>query len=363
MESAWLASALRGHPVVVVRAVSDTAERSPWLGGLTALRALRSVREPLARWARAIGPRDVLLASPRSFCAGVERAIEIVERAIDRFGAPVYVRRQIVHNLHVVRGLEQRGAIFVEELDEVPPNSVVVFAAHGVSPEVRRVADERGDLTVVDATCPLVAKVHAEARRYASRGYSLVLVGHADHEEVVGTVGEAPDRIHVVADADAVDRLGFDSDERVAVLTQTTLATDEAAVVVDAVRARFPATVSPPADDICYATQNRQDAVRSIARRCDLVLVIGSRNSSNTLRLVELATREGVRTELLEDATELQLGWLAGAGTIGLSAGASAPEALVDGVLDALRRLGPVHVEEERVAEENVHFAVPGRVR
>ncbi|HEV3327892.1 MAG TPA: 4-hydroxy-3-methylbut-2-enyl diphosphate reductase [Acidimicrobiales bacterium] len=364
MESAWVASTLQDeHPVVVVRAISDTAERSPVLGGLAALRALRTVREPLVRWARALGPREVLLASPRSFCAGVERAIEIVERAIIQFGAPVYVRRQIVHNLHVVTNLESRGAVFVQELDEVPPGSVVVFAAHGVSPEVRRVAVERGDLTVIDATCPLVAKVHAEARRFASRGYSLVLIGHADHEEVVGTVGESPGRFHVVADTDDVGRLELDDDAPVAVLTQTTLATDEAAVVIDALRSRFRSIESPPADDICYATQNRQDAVRAIARRCDLLLVVGSQNSSNTLRLVELAQREGVRAELVEDASEVRLEWLAGAHTIGLSAGASVPEALVDGVLEALRGLGPVRISEERVAEENVRFALPGRVR
>ena len=364
MESAWVASSLRDlHPVVVVRAISDTAGRSPVLGGLAALRALRTVREPLARWARALGPREVLLASPRSFCAGVERAIEIVERAIDRFGAPVYVRRQIVHNLHVVHDLESKGAIFVQELDEVPPGSIVVFAAHGVSPEVRRVAVERGDLTVVDATCPLVSKVHAEARRFASKGYSLILIGHADHEEVVGTLGEAPGRFHVVADTEDVDRLELDDAAPVAVLTQTTLATEEAAVVVDALRSRFRTVDSPPSDDICYATQNRQDAVRAIARRCDLLLVIGSQNSSNTLRLVELAQREGVHAELVEDASELRLEWLAGAHTIGLSAGASAPETLVGGVLEALRGLGPVRTREERVAEETVRFALPGRLR
>jgi 4-hydroxy-3-methylbut-2-en-1-yl diphosphate reductase len=363
MESAWLCDPLRHHPLAVVRAISDTAERSPVLGGLPALRSLRGVREPLERWARACGPHELLVAAPRSFCAGVERAIEIVERAIARYGAPVYVRRQIVHNAHVVRDLEAKGAVFVEELDDVPDEAVVVFAAHGVAPIVRADAARRPDLTVVDATCPLVAKVHAEARRYAARDYTLVLIGHAEHEEVVGTVGEAPDRIHVVADADDVHALDVDEAANVAILTQTTLATDETAVVVDALRARFRSVTSPSADDICYATQNRQDAVRAIARRCDLMLVVGSQNSSNTARLVELARREGTRAELLEDVHGLELAWLDGARTIGLTAGASVPDALVQEVVATFGHLGPLELSEERVADEDVRFALPGSVR
>ncbi len=363
MESAFLAAPLAGHPLAVVRAVSDTSDRTVVRGGLDALRSLRAVRGPLQRWAAACRPRDLLLAAPRSFCAGVDRAIEIVERALERYGAPVYVRRQIVHNLHVVTSLESKGAVFVEELDEVPDGAVVVFAAHGVSPAVRDEAAAREGLTVVDATCPLVAKVHAEARRFAAKGMDVVLVGHRDHEEVEGTVGEAPDRIHVVADVDEVEALTLGRGAGVAVLTQTTLAVDEAREVIDALRGRFGDVAEPPGDDICYATQNRQDAVRAIARRCDLLVVVGSQNSSNTARLVELGHREGVRTELVEDASELDLGWLAPAGVVGLTAGASVPEALVDEVLATLGHLGPLSVTEERVADESVRFSLPAKVR
>jgi len=332
-------------------------------GGPRALASLMRIRPTLERWARATGPRQVLLAAPRSFCAGVERAIEIVERALDRYGAPVFVRRQIVHNAHVVAGLEARGAVFVEELDEVPDHATVVIAAHGVSPEVRSQAAARDGISVIDATCPLVAKVHHEARRFASQGRQIVLIGHAEHEEVVGTMGEAPDGIHLVEGPDDVERLAFPPDQPVAYLTQTTLATDETAEVVSALRARFPAIVGPSADDICYATQNRQDAVRALASDCDLVLVVGSANSSNTARLVEVAQREGCRAELIEDAGELRLGWLFGAGTIGLTAGASAPDLLVHEVLNALSTLGPVEVTERRVTQETVRFALPPQVR
>jgi 4-hydroxy-3-methylbut-2-enyl diphosphate reductase len=306
---------------------------------------------------------EVLLASPRSFCAGVERAIETVERALERYGHPVYVRRQIVHNLHVVRDLESKGAVFVEEIDDVPPNAVVVLSAHGVSPVVRRQVAERGDLKMIDATCPLVSKVHNEARRYAAQDYEVVLIGHADHDEIVGTLGEAPDRIHLVADADDVGRLALDADRPVAYLTQTTLATDATAEIIASLRARFPGIAAPPAEDICYATQNRQDAVRSIARGCDLLLVVGSANSSNTARLVEVAQREGCRAELIEDVSQLELGWLAGVRTVGLTAGASAPDVLVEEVLGALRLLGPVRLSEEPTTEETVRFALPGQVR
>lgn len=368
-ESAW-AAALAGddRPLAVIRSVDGVT--GP--GAMTALdrhdgaaggSAVDGVRPALDRWARACRSRQVVLAAPRSFCAGVERAIEIVERALERYGAPVYVRRQIVHNAHVVGRLAAMGAVFVDELDEVPDGATVVLAAHGVAPEVRAEAAGRDGFTVIDATCPLVAKVHHEARRYAARGYDIVLVGHADHEEVVGTLGEAPDRTHLVATPADVDALTLEDGAPVAYLTQTTLATDETAEVLDALRRRFPAIVGPAADDICYATQNRQDAVRAIARSCDLILVVGSANSSNTARLVEVARREGCRAELVEDAGQLRLSWLDGARTIGLTAGASAPESLVAEVVQALSSLGPVEVAEHRTTTETVRFALPLQVR
>ncbi len=363
MESAAVLAALPSHPLVVVRAVADTAERGPVRGGIRGLGALRQVRPAIERWGRAAGHHDVVLAAPRSFCAGVERAIEIVERAIERFGAPVYVRRQIVHNAHVVGDLESRGAVFVEELDEVPDGATLVLAAHGVSPEVRRQATDERDLVVIDATCPLVAKVHHEARRFADRDYHIALIGHTGHEEVVGTLGEAPGRISVIERVEDVDALDPAPGTPLAYLTQTTLATDETAEIVDALRQRFPDIAGPSQNDICYATQNRQDAVRALAERCELILVVGSANSSNTARLVEVARREGRRAELLEDATELQLGWFDGVATIGLTAGASAPEVLVQGVIDALGRLGPIDVGEHRITEETVRFSLPQQVR
>jgi 4-hydroxy-3-methylbut-2-enyl diphosphate reductase len=363
MESAWVMDSLPRNPMVVVRSISDTSTTGPMRGGLRALGSLSAVRGPLQRWARACGKHEIILASPRSFCAGVERAIDTVDRALELFGAPVFVRRQIVHNRHVVEGLERKGAVFVQEIDDVPSGAVVVLAAHGVSPEVRHQVDVRSDLTVIDATCPLVAKVHAEARRYAVQDYSVVLIGHAEHEEVVGTLGEAPERIQIVTDPDDVGRLEVDPGRPVAYLTQTTLATDETAVIVEALRERFPQIAAPASSDICYATQNRQDAVRSIAHRCDLMLVVGSTNSSNTARLVEVAQREGCRAELIEDASQLELSWLGEARTIGLTAGASVSDVLVQDVVNALSSLGPMHLSEERVAQENVHFALPARVR
>jgi 4-hydroxy-3-methylbut-2-enyl diphosphate reductase len=361
-ESAGLAGLLADHPLVIVYTIVETVpsgvETVPPSSGLSA-----AFRASLEHWAQATGPHDVLLASPRSFCAGVERAIEIVERALDRYGAPVYVRRQIVHNAHVVADLEAKGAIFVAELGDVPDGATVVLAAHGVSPAVRLAASARPDLAVIDATCPLVAKVHHEARRFVANDYQVVLIGHADHEEVAGTLGEAPDRIALVQQSDDVAQLAFDDDREVAYLTQTTLSTDETAQIVDALRARFPRLVGPTTDDICYATQNRQDAVRALAGRCDLILVVGSSNSSNTLRLVEVGRRAGCRTELVEDASALQLGWLADVATVGVTAGASAPESLVQGVVDALRMLGPLAVTEHRTVEESVQFSLPRQVR
>jgi 4-hydroxy-3-methylbut-2-enyl diphosphate reductase len=309
-----------------------------------------------------IRPRRVLLAGPRSFCAGVERAIDTVERALDRFGAPVYVRKQIVHNTHVVTALEQKGAVFVDELSQVPVGSTVVLSAHGVSPEVRTEASRRR-LRVIDATCPLVNKVHVEARRFAREGYRIVLVGHEGHEEVDGTLGEARDRTEIVASIDAVERLAIEADERVAYLAQTTLATDDVDEIVDALRRRFPQAVGPGKDDICYATQNRQDAVRAVARRSDVVIVVGSANSSNSRRLVEVAEREGCDAHLVDDPAELDPAWIGHAATVGVTAGASAPETLVGQVVAVLEGFGPLELEEDAVTTERVHFRAPDGVR
>jgi 4-hydroxy-3-methylbut-2-en-1-yl diphosphate reductase len=316
----------------------------------------------LSCWADAITARDVVLAQPRGFCAGVERAVAIVERAIDRYGAPVYVRRQIVHNEHVVRDLARRGAIFVNELDEVPHGALVVLAAHGVSPEVREQAIERS-LVTIDATCPLVAKVHAEVRRFAARGDTVFLIGHHDHEEVQGTVGEAPGDVIVIADPSDVVQVDVRDRQRVAFVTQTTLAVDETREILDRLRSAFPAIEGPAKEDICYATQNRQDAVRALAPESDLVLVVGSANSSNSNRLVEVARRAGCAAYLVEDDGDLQLRWLHGVQRIGITAGASAPETMVQRLLGALRGLGPLdeHVQEGIV--EEVQFALPSEVR
>jgi 4-hydroxy-3-methylbut-2-en-1-yl diphosphate reductase len=367
MESGPLLGGAAGRPVVVLRAISDTPARpvaSPGIvtGGLAALRSLRRAAPALAAWAAAVGPRRVLLASPRSFCAGVERAIEIVELALEQRGAPVYVRKQIVHNATVVADLERRGAIFVDELTEVPNGASVVFSAHGVAPEVRREAARRG-LDAVDATCPLVAKVHAEARRYAADGYLVAFIGHAGHEEVEGTLGEAPGSMALVERPADVARLAPADPRKVAYLMQTTLATDEAGAMVDAITERFPAARGPGSDDICYATTNRQSAVRAIAARCDVVLVAGSANSSNSLRLVETAQRAGAAAYLVDRAEDIQLGWLAGASTVGITAGASAPPAIVDEIVAALGGLGGIDTEEVAVATESVQFGLPKEVR
>jgi squalene-hopene/tetraprenyl-beta-curcumene cyclase len=359
-ESAWDALDLSEESLAIVRVIADPDDCG---ASEDASRTLGEIQQSLDRWARVRGPHDVLLAGPRSFCAGVERAIEIVERALERFGRPVYVRRQIVHNRHVVSDLEVKGAIFVAELDEVPDGATVVLAAHGVSPAVRTEAANRHDLMVIDATCPLVAKVHHEARRYVAQDYQIVLVGHAGHEEVVGTVGEAPGRIRLVQRPEDVGDLVFEDQDRVAYLTQTTLSTDETAEVVDALRQRFPDLVGPSSNDICYATQNRQDAVRAMAHRCDLMLVVGSANSSNTARLVEVARREGCRAELIEDASEIRLSWFDDTRRIGLTAGASAPESLVTEIIDSLMTLGPTTITEHRTTEETVQFSLPRQVR
>jgi 4-hydroxy-3-methylbut-2-en-1-yl diphosphate reductase len=367
MESAPVLAGVPGCPAVVVRAISDTPEHSvigPRIvpDGLAALRSLRSAAPVLARWAAAAGPRRVLLASPRSFCAGVERAIEIVERALAQQGAPVYVRKQIVHNKHVVEDLASRGAVFVDELAEVPDGAVVVFSAHGVSPAVREEAARR-ELRVVDATCPLVSKVHAEARRFAADGYLVALIGHAGHEEVEGTLGEAPAAMALVGSAADVAGLRPADPDRVAYLMQTTLSADEADGVVDAILDRFPAAKGPGSDDICYATTNRQQAVRTIAAECDLVLVAGSKNSSNSVRLVETAQRAGSRAQLVDGPEDIELSWLAGASVVGVTAGASAPPAVVDQIITALSGLGPVETNEVVVAAESVQFGLPKEVR
>jgi 4-hydroxy-3-methylbut-2-enyl diphosphate reductase len=364
MESAWLADAAPDRPFAVVRAVVDTPSRElhdprALAGGAArAFKALRTAAEVLDAWGRAAGPRTVALASPRASCAGVERAVETVEQALRYYGPGVYVRKQIVHNAHVVADLERRGAVFVEEVDEVPNGATLVFSAHGVSPAVRAAAAARG-LNVIDATCPLVSKVHAEARRFARDGYTIVLVGHEGHEEVDGTVGEAPERTRIVADEAEVHALDIDDPERVAYLTQTTLAVDETDGVIAALRARFPHISGPRTSDICYATQNRQDAVKALAAASDVVLVVGSSNSSNSRRLVEVAERHGAVAHLIDDEASIEPQWLAYADTVGLTAGASAPEALVQRVLGALRAMGADEVLERPTTHETVRFKVP----
>jgi len=365
MESGPLAAAADGRPVAVIRAVSDTPERPVTgivSGGLAALAALRAAAPVVQRWAAACGTRQVLLAGPRSFCAGVDRAIEIVERALDRRGAPVYVRKQIVHNTRVVGDLERRGAVFVDELDQVPDGATVVFSAHGVSPAVRQEAARRG-LGVIDATCPLVSKVHAEARRFAADGYTVALIGHAGHEEVEGTLGEAPDSTVLVQTPEDVAALTPRDGERVAYLMQTTLSVEEAAEVSGALRERFPVLRAPGSDDICYATTNRQAAVRAVAAESDLVLVAGSANSSNSVRLVETCERIGTPAHLIDSAADIQLGWLTGVSTIGLTAGASAPPAVVEEIISALAGLGALSVTERVTTTESIRFGLPKEVR
>ena len=307
--------------------------------------------------------RRVLLAKPRGYCAGVDRAVQAVEMALDRFGPPVYVRRQIVHNTHVVSTLEQRGAIFVAEVDEVPPGAIVVFSAHGIAPEVRSDAETRG-LRTIDATCPLVTKVHNEARRFAAKDYDILLVGHEGHEEVVGTAGEAPSRVRLVDGADGAAQVEVRDPSKVVWLSQTTLSVDETIQTVNALRERFPDLLDPPSDDICYATQNRQAAVKAIATQADLVIVVGSPNSSNSVRLVEVARDYGAPAAyLVDDAGEVDERWLDGVTTIGVTSGASVPEELVAAVLDKLDGHGFGDVEEVEAVEEHVTFGLPRELR
>jgi 4-hydroxy-3-methylbut-2-enyl diphosphate reductase len=367
MESAWLAQA-HDRPIVTLRAISDSHAQEVYRplqlasGVRSAYRSLRRAAALLGEWAELLGEREIMLAAPRASCAGVVRAVDIVRAALEERGAPIYVRKQIVHNQHIVGELEQLGAIFVEEIDEIPAGATVIYSAHGVSPAVRAAAAERG-LEVIDATCPLVAKVHAEARRFARDDFDIVLIGHEGHEEVEGTVGEAPERTTVIASAEQVEQLDIADPTRIAYLTQTTLAVDETNVVVDALRARFPMVAGPASDDICYATQNRQDAVRALAGDCDIVLVVGSQNSSNSRRLVEVAERSGCRSTLIERADDIRPELLRDVRRVGLTAGASAPEELVEGVVAAIAGLGPVSVSERSVATESVHFKLPPQIR
>ena len=305
----------------------------------------------------------MLLASPRGYCAGVDRAVQTVERALERYGAPVYVRKQIVHNSHVVARLEGLGAVFVDETDEVPEEAVVVFSAHGVAPVVHEQAAERR-LHTIDATCPLVTKVHAEARRFDREDYDILLIGHDGHEEVVGTTGEAPDRVHLVDGPEAVDAIEVRDPARVAWLSQTTLSVDETLETVAALRRKFPLLVDPPSDDICYATQNRQVAVKEIAAKSDLVLVVGSANSSNSVRLVEVARDAGAAASyLVDDVSHIDESWLDGATTVGVTSGASVPESLVADVLGWLAARGYADVEEVVAAQEHLTFALPHELR
>jgi 4-hydroxy-3-methylbut-2-en-1-yl diphosphate reductase len=307
--------------------------------------------------------RRVLLARPRGYCAGVDRAVQTVELALERYGSPVYVRKQIVHNKHVVASLEQRGAVFVDETADVPPGAVVVFSAHGVAPEVRAEAQGR-DLRTIDATCPLVTKVHNEARRFAAQGYDILLIGHEGHEEVIGTTGEAPAHIHLVDGPAASAAVQVRDPAKVAWLSQTTLSVDETNQTVAALRERFPMLTDPPSDDICYATQNRQVAVKAIAAESDLVIVVGSQNSSNSVRLVEVAREAGAGAAyLVDDAGSIDPAWLAEATTVGLTSGASAPEELVAGVLERLATFGFGEVQEVEAVPERMAFALPRDLR
>ncbi len=303
----------------------------------------------------------VILAQPRGFCAGVERAIEIVERALAKFGPPIYVRHEIVHNRHVVEDLRARGAVFVDELDQIPPGAMTVFSAHGVAKRVEELARERA-LPVIDATCPLVAKVHAEGRRYAAQGREIVLVGHAGHAEVAGTIGQIPGKVHLVQTVEDVAVLEVGDPDKLAYITQTTLSVDDTRDIIASLNRRFPSIIGPDVRDICYATQNRQQAVRDLAHQVDLILVVGSRNSSNSNRLREIGEVLGKPAYLIDDASALDASWFAGIATVGLTAGASAPETLVQGVLDGLRRFGDVEVANMDGVAEDVRFKFPAEV-
>jgi 4-hydroxy-3-methylbut-2-enyl diphosphate reductase len=304
----------------------------------------------------------VLLASPRGYCAGVERAVETVEMALEHYGAPVYVRKQIVHNIHVVRDLEARGAVFVDEETEVPSGATVVYSAHGVAPSVHANSAELRH-NVIDATCPLVTKVHVQARRYADNGYTVILIGHAGHEEVVGTMGEAPEATVLVQDVAEAEALDLPPDARVAYITQTTLSVDETSEIIAVLRRRFPKVYAPRKEDICYATSNRQWAVKEMLAEIDLLLVLGSKNSSNSNRLVDVARASGVAGHLIDDETEIDERWLEGVRTVGISSGASAPEHLVTRLCDWFRDRGVERIESFQMVEEDVTFKLPVELR
>jgi len=309
------------------------------------------------------GHKKVLLASPRGYCAGVDRAVIAVEKALDHYGAPIYVRKQIVHNIHVVTTLEKRGAIFVDEVEEVPTGSILVFSAHGVSPAVVKAAEERG-LQTIDATCPLVTKVHREVQRFAAENYDILLVGHEGHEEVEGTAGEAPDVVQIVDKIDSIERAQVKDPNKVVWLSQTTLSVDEAMETVERLREKFPTLQNPPSDDICYATQNRQVAIKKVGAVSDLVIVVGSANSSNTVRLVEVALLAGAKASYRIDyASEIKDEWFEGVETVGVSSGASVPEELVQEVIDCLAKRGYGDVETVQTAEEDVQFSLPKELR
>jgi 4-hydroxy-3-methylbut-2-en-1-yl diphosphate reductase len=307
-------------------------------------------------------PETILLVAPRGYCAGVDRAVQTVERALELYGAPVYVRKEIVHNKHVVEQLRARGAVFVESESEVPSGATVVFSAHGVSPSVHANAAAQG-LHTIDATCPLVTKVHREAKKFAAEGYTIVLVGHAGHEEVEGTMGEAPEHIVLIEDEAGVDRLEVRDPSKVAYISQTTLSVDETLAIINRLRERFPAIVGPRTDDICYATTNRQAAVKQLAQQSDLVLVIGSRNSSNSNRLVEVAREHGADSYLIDNESQVREEWFAGKRVVGITSGASAPEELVQRLVDYFRSRGTTDVREVQVVSEDVRFMLPKVIR
>ena len=311
---------------------------------------------------RATIPKRVILAAPRGYCAGVDRAVQTVEEALEEHGAPIYVRKEIVHNKHVVEQLAARGAIFVEEETEVPEGEIVVFSAHGVAPAVHERAAQR-KLRTIDATCPLVTKVHVEARKFAEDGYTIILVGHEGHEEVEGTMGEAPDAIVLVQTVEDADTLELDDPDHVALITQTTLSVDETAEIITRLKERFPKIVTPKSEDICYATTNRQIAVKEIAAECDLVLVIGSTNSSNSNRLVEVAREYGAESYLIDNHTQVDPAWLEGVETVGITSGASAPEELVEDLVNLFREMGVEEIGESRTVDESVRFMLPKEIR
>jgi 4-hydroxy-3-methylbut-2-en-1-yl diphosphate reductase len=316
----------------------------------------------LASEPMATAPEKLLLAAPRGYCAGVDRAVQTVERALELYGPPVYVRKEIVHNKHVVEQLRERGAIFVDQETEVPAGETVIFSAHGVAPSVHANAEQRG-LKTIDATCPLVTKVHVEAKKFAAEGYTIVLIGHEGHEEVEGTMGEAPEAFVLVETEQDVDELEVADPDRVAFLTQTTLSVDETDRLIRRLRERFPNITGPKSDDICYATTNRQMAVRQMARECDLVLVIGSSNSSNSNRLVEVARDHGADSHLIDNETQVREEWLEGKRVVGISSGASAPEELVQRLVDFFRARGTEDVSEFQVVQEDVRFMLPKEIR